>query len=337
MILEHPLNLEIEDFIKHKQEEADADLISQGRVSTIKTSLNRWFLKFVGKNKKLEKITRNDFKKYYVWRRQQAPDVRNATLVNERALVSSLFKYGIEQGYLRHDQVPIFPKLNIKRGNIERRDELDLDEWKQMHLSFRRWISKSENAKEEEQRKFIKDQIIILANTGLRVGEIRKLKWNMIRIYKVKQRDERDNEQIHVEISVPPDTKTGARTATGRRGDIFERIKRYSKHTKHDDWVFVDNDTGEQIQKKVYYKQWKILMDECGLSESNKKITYYSLRHTYITFRLLAETNAFFLAQNVGTSLRMIENHYAHIKSEQIKNDLTKNMKRTEAEQILLD
>lgn len=325
----------VTSFVKHKQEEADAGIISQGRVSTIKTSL-KWFLRYVGESKKLEKIKRNDFKRYYVWRRQQAPEVRNATLTNERALISSLFKYGIQEGFVRHDQDPVFASLNVKKNGIERRDDFDLEEWEQMFRSFRRWVSKAKDEKEKEQRQFIKDYAIILANTGLRPGEAKKLKWGMIKTYKVEQLNERREKQTHVEIAVPPDTKTGARVAIGRRGDVFDRIKKYSKHTKRDDWVFVDNETGEPIHKKVYYKQWGLLMHECGLFDTNKTLTYYSLRHTYITFRLLAETNAFFLAQNVGTSLKMIQDHYAHVKSRMIKSELTKDMKLNEARTILV-
>ncbi|MCD8525849.1 MAG: tyrosine-type recombinase/integrase [Alphaproteobacteria bacterium] len=322
----------VQDFIKYKTEEAAAGIITEGRVQTISISLKRWFLKYVGPTKKVDKITRHDFKEYYIWRRKQASDVRNSTLTNERALISSLFKYGISHGYLRFDQTPIFPKLSIKRGEVERRDELTLEEWQQMFRSFIRWIKNSKDEKEREQRLFIKDFLVIAANTGLRVGELRKLKWKMVKIYKAN----RTGNHIHAEISVPPDTKTGARTAIGQRGDVFDRIKKYSKFTKPDDWIFVDNDTGNPIHKKVYYKQWHLLMKECGLSESSKNISYYSLRHTYITFRLIAETNIFFLAKNVGTSVRMIENHYEHVKSDAMKAELTKSRKRDEASKILL-
>lgn len=325
----------VQDFIEYKTREANAGIISHGRVKTISTSLNRWFLRFVGHKKKLEKISRYDFEEYYVWRRKKAEDVRNATLINERALISSLFKFGMQRGYLNYDQTPIFPRLNVKKSNVERRDEFDADEWEKIYRSFRRWISKSKDEKEKEQRKFIRDFIILSANTGLRFGEMRKLKWRMIKTYETDKKNIRGENQIHAEIRVPEDTKTGARTAIGRRGDIFNRIKGYSKHTKKDDWIFVDNETGEQIHKKVYYKQWHLLMKECGLDDSNKNLSYYSLRHTYITFRLLEGTNVFFLSENCGNSVKVIQEHYAHIKSDHLKDELTKEKRHSEAVKVL--
>lgn len=326
----------VDEFIQHKTNEANANIITHERVNTIKICLNKWFLNFVGKTTKLDKINRNDFETYFVWRRNKAMDVRDVTLVNERAMISSLFKFGINKGYLRADQNPTFPKFRRRGSKVERRDAFDLEEWEQMFRSFRRWISKSVDEKEAEQRRFIRDFIILKANTGLRFGELRKLKWSMVKTYKVDQLNKRKEKQVHAQIFVPVDTKTGDRIAIGRRGDIFHRIKAYSQHKKADDWIFADNETGNQIHKKVYYKQWKSLLQECGLEDCNKKLTYYSLRHTYITFRLYAGTNPFFLAENAGTSLKYIEDNYAHIKTDLIKHDLTKDIKLNEAGEILL-
>ena len=123
-----------------------------------------------------------------------------------------------------------------------------------------------------------------------------------------------------------------------RHPEAIECCVRFrAKHTKGDDWIFVDNDSGEQIHKKVYYKQWDSLLKECGLKNTGKTLTYYSLRHSYITYRLINGVNAFFLAKNSGTSIKMIESHYEHIKSEAMKYELTKRMKQDEVGQILLD
>jgi integrase len=39
----------------------------------------------------------------------------------------------------------------------------------------------------------------------------------------------------------------------------------------------------------------------------------YCFRHTYATFRLMQGTDVIFLAKQMGTSVKMIENHYGHI------------------------
>ena len=315
----------VDEFLEHKLSEANAGMITHGRVGTIRTVLNKWFLSYIGKNTNLEKLKQDDFQRYYIWRRERSPKVKNCTLGTEKSAIISVFNFGIQKGYLQPNQKPVFPKASHKRGNIERRDFFTEQEWEQIYRSFRRWVKNAGDEKEREQRKFIRDNIIIMANTGLRPGEIRKLKWSMIRTYKSDQLNERKENQVHVEIQVPPDTKTGERTTVGRRGDIFDRIKSYSKHTKPDDWIFCDNDTGAAMSRKVYHKQWDTLMDECGIADLNKNISYYSLRHTYITFRLIHGTNAFNLSKNVGTSLKNIEERYSHVKPEMVKDNLTQD------------
>jgi len=43
------------------------------------------------------------------------------------------------------------------------------------------------------------------------------------------------------------------------------------------------------------------------------------------------------LAENCGNSVKVIQDHYAHIKSEHMRRELTKDMKFDEAGQILID
>lgn len=134
----------VEDFVKHKKSEADAGFITQERVKTIQTSL-KWFLKFVGENTSAEKISKYKFQEYYVWRRNQSPEVRKVTLVNERAMISSLYKYGVQRGLFRYDQLPIFPML--KKSQVERRDAFDDKEYRKLYSCFPDWIKKSADAK----------------------------------------------------------------------------------------------------------------------------------------------------------------------------------------------
>jgi integrase len=41
--------------------------------------------------------------------------------------------------------------------------------------------------------------------------------------------------------------------------------------------------------------------------------TTYCFRHTYATFRLSAGVDVYLLAQQMGTSVKMIEQHYGHL------------------------
>lgn len=49
------------------------------------------------------------------------------------------------------------------------------------------------------------------------------------------------------------------------------------------------------------------------LSAAGKRRNKYSFRHTYATFRLMHNTDVFWLAKQMGTSVEMIEDYYGHI------------------------
>jgi len=52
---------------------------------------------------------------------------------------------------------------------------------------------------------------------------------------------------------------------------------------------------------------------ELLFSSSGSRRSTYCFRHTYATFRLIEGVDVIFLAKQMGTSVKMIEDHYAHI------------------------
>jgi integrase len=81
-----------------------------------------------------------------------------------------------------------------------------------------------------------------------------------------------------------------------------------------DDYVFrVDGKDMTGPFSKVFAR----LMEGCDLlhdTKTNKKRTLYSLRHYYATMALTYERMSIYtLAKHMGTSVKMIEDHYAHV------------------------
>ena len=73
------------------------------------------------------------------------------------------------------------------------------------------------------------------------------------------------------------------------------------------------------------------LLKEAGLHidpETGKQRDSYCLRHYYATERLIAGVSVYTLAENMGTSVSMIERHYGHLKPEMAAEELTKPGKK---------
>ena len=76
-----------------------------------------------------------------------------------------------------------------------------------------------------------------------------------------------------------------------------------------------------------FKKGFIALTKEAGVEfdRDGDRRTIYSLRHTYATFRLQEGVNHYVLARNMGTSVKMLEQHYGHTSNRAMADELTKH------------
>jgi integrase len=168
--------------------------------------------------------------------------------------------------------------------------------------------------------------VLILANTGIRVGEARNLKWRDIREIPASKGS---NQPSDVALFV--NGKTGPREVVARTSDVktfFKRIlelrtKELGKKPNNEDYVFCNRD-GTPIGS--FKKSFAALLKSADVEKDShgEKRTIYSLRHTYATFRLQEGVHQFVLAKNMGTSVAMLEKHYGHTSNIASAAELTK-------------
>lgn len=72
--------------------------------------------------------------------------------------------------------------------------------------------------------------------------------------------------------------------------------------------------TGEPA-KSLYQAMIEGLLTRAELREGASGVprSTYCFRHTYATFRLAEGVDVYFLAEQMGTSVKMIEEHYGHV------------------------
>ena len=96
-------------------------------------------------------------------------------------------------------------------------------------------------------------------------------------------------------------------------GDYLDRIRAISKATLPDDPVFTTI-TGKPV-KFLYEDAVEKLLTEAELKigPNGTPRSTYCFRHTYATFRLSEGVDVYILAEQMGTSVKMIEQHYGHV------------------------
>ena len=93
----------------------------------------------------------------------------------------------------------------------------------------------------------------------------------------------------------------------------LERIRELNRATDSDDFVFTNYEGSPS--RTLYHSLIERLLTESGLlhSSSGSRRSTYCFRHTYATFRLTEGVDVYFLAKQMGTSVKMIEDHYGHV------------------------
>jgi|TARA_R110002074_G_C12555186_1_gene667029 integrase len=240
-----------------------------------------------------------------------------------------MMNWWVDHGFLA--KAPAFPKLSAQK---KRRPHFDKRDWNKLTRHMREF-TKVSHGPVKRDRMLLVNYALILANTGIRVGEARILKWRDIRPIN----DNADAEKSNVALLVKG--KTGMRETVARTGEVkryFARILELRradlaneksdiyklKDVPLDSYVFCGLN-GKPIGS--FKKSFNSLIESAGVTADSfgERRTIYSLRHTYATFRLQEGVNQYVLAKNMGTSVAMLEDYYGHTTNVGMVDELTKS------------
>jgi integrase len=231
------------------------------------------------------------------------PFISDSTIRFEMSIFGAIMNYAVKKRY-----VPASQRFNERpRLKTMRRDEFTLEEYRKLHTIGRKWIGEADKPSSVWYRTVTYNMILIACNTGMRPAEMKNLRWRDIMTAK-----DREGREIVV-LFVQGKGKSRKLVAPKSVGDYLERIRAISKATELDDRVFT-NVTGKPT-KTLYSRLISDLLNEAKLREGTQGVprSTYCFRHTYATLRLQEGVDVYFLAEQMGTSVHMIEQHYGHV------------------------
>jgi integrase len=305
-----------EQWLDYQTERVKAERITLGRHSTIRTQVRRHIVPYVqeklGKKARVGGLDFNTFYDYGLWRKARNPEVRDVTIRNETTTIQSLCRWAFRNGYITFDKCE-FEEIKIREP--VRRDTFTDEEYVRLYTYMREWVkqdpanSPKSNMMPLKKKQFFRDGILIAANSLLRVGELRQLKWEMVK--KIFKSGKWHYAEIHLPAEICKNRKSRELITAG--GEYFNRIKTYSNYTEPQDLVFCNNDDGTQISRSEFYRMWNDLIGQTEIETEGRTLTPYSLRHFGITGALYAGMAVYDVAKKAGTSVTYIEGHYEHM------------------------
>lgn len=280
------------------------------------TVTKKYLIPFFG-SYNLTSIGYEELKKFGTWRiRTMGRTPVLSTITTHNSAMNRVFDTAVERGWIAQAQVPKL-KNNGKKGTA--REAFSLSDYKSLTSYMPSWIDKGHTEKTNQMRRLLRDYVLVLSNTGIRHGtEAMSLRWRDIE-WIVK-----DGER-YLQLTVSG--KVGKRTAIARH-NTQDYLRRIQERTPNIAQLTFDALLKKKLNQKVFVLEdgtetnslagtFRILMRDSGLDkdrEVKEKRTLYSLRHTYAHMSILNESmDVYTLAKQMGTSVKMIEQHYGHL------------------------
>ena len=270
-----------------------------------------------------------DWRRDYYLRMPKDKVPRNAkqnpadkTLEWESTFALTLLKYAQERGYRGAKALPKFRHV-AKRGKT--RPAFSIEQYRKLIRGTRRWKNEATgNPQWRYTRELLHDYVLLLANSGIRVGEANNLRETDL----VELKDDNGRPLYGFNVN----GKTGRRlvvlraNARGYVDRVLARNREWEdrwavaeandakahnrKTTKHGGWLFRMADGNKII---TLIDQFNEVLSREGLSRNTdgEKYSLYSLRHFYAVQMLRrGQVNVFDIARNMGTSVQIIEDYY---------------------------
>jgi integrase len=278
-------------------------------------------LPFFGKMA-LSEITPGKLQEYRVHRRETAMErigraPSRSSMHHELVAIRQVLKTALRHGWLQF--LPDMSQPYKTSGKITHRAWFSPDEYTKLYTATRRRAEKPKKQRWKWECEQLHDYVLFMANTGLRPDEAKRLEFRDVTITK----DQGSRETI-LEIEVRGKRGVGFCKSTANAVVPFQRLKERKRRKRTKDASgaekieLVRPMPTDRLFPSKPRELLNTILDEQGLKtdRDGKLRTAYSLRHTYICFRLMEGADIYQIAKNCRTSVEMIEKFYAaHIKT----------------------
>jgi integrase len=255
--------------------------------------------------KGISKVTSGLIHEYRLHRLESTKEVRGKppsrqTMHQENVVLRQVLKLAMRKGYI--SALPDLSQPYRSNGKISHRAWFSKEEYKLLYEKTRDRAKNPPHKTHTDDYEDLHDYVIFMVNTGLRPDESHR-----IQVRDVKIVDDVGSGETILEIDVRGKRGVGFCKSMPAAVFPFQRIVKRHKLGPTD-----------TIFPKKQHELFNILLGELELKfdREGQRRTFYSLRHTYICFRLMEGADVYQIAKNCRTSVKMIEDFYAsHIKN----------------------
>jgi integrase len=302
----------IDEYVKFRRKENVQGRTSDGMLRQIERVVRFWQA-YAG-DKLITAIGDAQLRDYVQWRRDyytQRPNEakkRNIrinptdkTLQFDLMIGKAVINWAHERGYRGLLPLPTYtftPKKKRVRPAFENGD------YRGVLHAIDRWIKACDNPKYLHTRQLLEDYVVILARSGMRVGEANNLK--VRDVFQFVDKHNRINYRFLVR------GKTGERDVIPA-ASVVPHVERVlagkGKDPDPNAWFF-SMSSGSKIISLADQFSVVLEMAERKTNSNGDGFSLYSLRHYYAVMALRDGIGIYDVARNMGTSVEMIQQYY---------------------------
>ena len=276
--------------------------------------IEKYFIPFFGE-RHLQNLKHTDIADFERWRNAKMGRLpKSSTLMNIASAFSRVCTTAVARGYIS-ERVPL-PKMSRRGAKGTTRPAFAVEEVAQLRGFMQQWEQGGTIEIDRLNRPLLCDYVNFLLLTGMRHGtEAHNIKWQHCEWY--------ESEGVRY-LRVWVSGKTGGRYLIAKHEAVAVLVRLHAAQKdiagqaldavlgRVNHYIF-RNAAG--MRPKRFNGMFTRLVRDAGLTTNGvgERRTLYSLRHTYATAELLGGTDIHTLAKQMGTSVRMLEQHYSKL------------------------
>ena len=311
----------IERYFKAYFGDREIDTIQTKDITAYRDWRNQYWISGPGSEQKFIEYVRNDKRIRKPAPKRKAPSKQAVNV--ENVVLRGIFNTALKHGHVKEHQLPSIRTPIGPRNKKNRRASFTKEEYETLISFLFEWCRQADDRWPElaARRQLLWRYVTFLFHSGLRPGsETDGLCWKHVKEVHTSSGEKR------YRLTITGKTGTRYPVVTASAVAALDNIRVDNRKPSDPnepvfclpDGTHVKNDYFRQLFRKALVA-CDLLHDEMGNARS-----LYSCRHSYATFLLLyQDVNVYKLAVQMGTSVRMIEEHYGHVLPEQAIDELT--------------
>jgi integrase len=299
----------IDDYVRFRERDHNHGRTSEGMLRQI-IRVAKFWREYAGAVP-VEAIDDRVMRDFIAWRRdyysnfQKIAEERQTSSDRQDASVGhdawqAIIKWANEQG-LRGKQ-PL-PTVTFTPKKKRVRPAFEIAEYRRLWRTMYKRIKDAKDERTKRSRELLRDYVLVLANSGMRVGEANNLRIRDV----IPFRDDKGRGNYRFIVR----GKTGERDVIPRSA-VASRIDKFLAKRSGENpnnFLFAMSDGSKVI---TLIDQFKAALRQAGIEKNGfgEKYSLYSLRHFYAVMALRNGIGVFEVARNMGTSVQMIQQYY---------------------------